>query len=104
MKKTRIPTAVFERVGERLGMTKAAIKIAIYRNNLTVIEAVKTEMDKLTAKIQADKLRAIEIKNTIYNKGGMLRHDTRKALTKIYSINNHYLRGENEEDHLGGNE
>lgn len=48
------------------------IKIAIYRNNLTVIEAVKTEMDKLTAKIQADKLRAIEIKNTIYNKGGML--------------------------------
>lgn len=72
MKKTRIPTAVFEEVGERLGMTKAAIKIAIYRNNLTVIEAVKTELDKLTAKIQADKLRAIEIKNTIYNKGGML--------------------------------
>ena len=29
---------------------------------------------------------------------------TREALTKIYSINNHYLRGENEEDHLGGNE
>lgn len=72
MKKTRIPTAVFEKVGERLGMTKAAIKIAIYRNNLTVIEAVKTELDKLTAKIQSDKLRAIEIKNTIYNKGGML--------------------------------
>lgn len=66
MKKKRIPTAVFAKLMERFKLSKSAIKMRIYRNDLTIIEAVKTEMDLNNA----DKIKAAEIKKTIY--GGML--------------------------------
>lgn len=63
VKKRRIPSVVFEIVGKRFGLKKNTIKMRIYRNDLTIIEAVKSEMDKLTANEEKAKI----IKAGFYN-------------------------------------